>query len=116
MKHYYLIFALLFSVTGSFAQTLEDDRLALIAFYQSTNGDGWTNKTGWNPLGTTKASGSNEVLMRKHLKILGLWMGRGIIWGIKPIPFWMQNRISKVITGSNNWIGTGNRNIRESLP
>jgi len=46
MKHYYLIFALLFSVTGSFAQTLEDDRLALIAFYQSTNGDGWTNKTG----------------------------------------------------------------------
>lgn len=35
MKHYYLIFTLLFSVTGSFAQTLEDDRLALKAIYDS---------------------------------------------------------------------------------
>ncbi|MCE7041287.1 T9SS type A sorting domain-containing protein [Dyadobacter sp. CY312] len=51
MKKYYLFFALLCSVSVSFGQTLEDDRLSLVALYNATNGDDWTNKTGWNPSG-----------------------------------------------------------------
>lgn len=36
-----------FITIQSFAQTLENDRLALVAFYQATGGDGWFDKTGW---------------------------------------------------------------------
>ncbi|MCF0058298.1 T9SS type A sorting domain-containing protein [Dyadobacter sp. CY356] len=53
MKHYCFILAFLFSVTVSSGQTLEDDRLALLSLYNSTNGAGWINKTGWNPGGPT---------------------------------------------------------------
>ena len=51
MKQFYLIFFLLVSVTESFAQTLEDDRLALVALYNATDGNNWVNKIGWNPTG-----------------------------------------------------------------
>lgn len=37
----------LFVSIQSFAQTLEDDRLALVAFYQAAGGDNWYDKTGW---------------------------------------------------------------------
>ncbi len=49
-----ILFTLLilgYSLMGA-AQTLENDRLALIALYNSTNGAGWTNKTGWSVPGT----------------------------------------------------------------
>lgn len=42
----------MFSFEVTFAQTLEEDRLALISIYNSTNGALWTNKTGWNPSGS----------------------------------------------------------------
>jgi len=51
MKSFLLAAVLLCSI-NSFAQTLENDRLALIDLYNSTNGDGWTNKTGWNVPGS----------------------------------------------------------------
>lgn len=41
-----------FSTSLLSAQTLEDDRLALVAFYNATNGAGWTNNTGWVVPGT----------------------------------------------------------------
>ena len=41
----YSILLLSFSAT---AQSLEGDRLALVALYNSTNGSNWTNKYGWN--------------------------------------------------------------------
>lgn len=54
MKHYYyFILPFLFSVSTSFAQTLEDDRQALVALYNATDGSNWTNKTGWNPSGVS---------------------------------------------------------------
>lgn len=40
------LFCLFISI-HSFAQTLEDDRLALVAFYQASGGDNWYDKTGW---------------------------------------------------------------------
>lgn len=52
MKYYYFIFTLLFSVTVSFAQTLEDDRLSLIAIYNSTNA-GYYGSLGNDPPGTS---------------------------------------------------------------
>lgn len=45
-------FLILICCSTAFAQTLEDDRLALVALYDSTNGAGWFNKSGWNSPGT----------------------------------------------------------------
>lgn len=47
MKRCLLGLACLFLSIQSFAQTLEADRLALVAFYQATGGDSWYDKTGW---------------------------------------------------------------------
>lgn len=47
MKHNYLIFFLFFFTTTGFAQALEQDRLALVALYNSTIGANWYNNTGW---------------------------------------------------------------------
>jgi hypothetical protein len=46
---------LIILLTGfkSFGQTLETDRLALVAFYQATGGDNWFDKTGWVVPGNT---------------------------------------------------------------
>jgi len=52
MKHYYFLLALVLSVSTSFAQTLEDDRLALVALYNSTDGVNWYNNTGWTVPGS----------------------------------------------------------------
>ena len=46
-----LLFLLMASV-NSFGQTLESDRLALVAVYNSMGADQWFNKTGWNVPGT----------------------------------------------------------------
>ena len=47
MRHYLPALFLLFSL-NTFAQgSLEGDRLALVALYNSADGDSWTNKTGW---------------------------------------------------------------------
>lgn len=51
IKFLYLFITLLLS-HSLFSQTLENDRLALIDLYNSTNGSNWTNKTGWNVPGT----------------------------------------------------------------
>ena len=42
----FLLFLGLASV--SYSQVPQSEREALIAFYNSTNGDTWTNNTGWN--------------------------------------------------------------------
>ncbi|SEJ33411.1 hypothetical protein SAMN05216327_108332, partial [Dyadobacter sp. SG02] len=42
----------LFVSINSFAQTLESDRLALVAYYQATGGSKWYNNTGWVVPGT----------------------------------------------------------------
>lgn len=49
-----LFFALLFSLFNKgFAQgSLEDDRVALVALYNSTHGENWINKSGWKVPGT----------------------------------------------------------------
>jgi hypothetical protein len=52
MKKFLLIVTLLCSIRVV-GQTLENDRLALVALYNSTNGSGWTNKTGWVVPGST---------------------------------------------------------------
>jgi len=52
MKQFLLALALL-GAMNTFAQTLEDDRLALVALYNSTKGAGWSNKTGWAVPGVT---------------------------------------------------------------
>jgi hypothetical protein len=52
MKKLLCTFLILTGGTTAFAQTLEDDRLALIALYNSTNGPGWSRKTGWNVPGS----------------------------------------------------------------
>ncbi len=46
MKKLILICALLFA-GSSFAQVLEQDSLALVAFYNSTGGSNWNNNTNW---------------------------------------------------------------------
>ncbi len=46
MKKLILICALLFA-GSSFAQVLEQDSLALVAFYNSTGGPNWNNNTNW---------------------------------------------------------------------
>jgi hypothetical protein len=46
MKYFLLVIASLFSFE-TFSQSLEADRLALVAFYNAANGPGWINKTGW---------------------------------------------------------------------
>lgn len=51
MKNVLLVIVLLCSI-HSFAQTLENDRLALVALYNSTNGNAWINKTGWTVPGS----------------------------------------------------------------
>ncbi len=52
MKKFVLAVTLLVSIKVS-AQTLENDRLALVALYEATNGNAnWTNKTGWVVPGT----------------------------------------------------------------
>ncbi|MBO9611118.1 MAG: hypothetical protein J7619_00405 [Dyadobacter sp.] len=51
MKHLLLVI-LLSSFFTSYGQgSLESDRLALIALYNSTNGPQWIEKAGWNPAG-----------------------------------------------------------------
>ena len=51
MKNLLVVIVLLCSI-HSFAQTLENDRLALVALYNSTNGNAWINKTGWTVPGS----------------------------------------------------------------
>jgi len=55
MKHC-LYFLLFFNSLGVFAQTLEDDRLALLAFYNATNGNSWGIHSGWESPGTVGSS------------------------------------------------------------
>ncbi|MGN7886849.1 leucine-rich repeat domain-containing protein [Dyadobacter sp. 22481] len=47
MKKCLLVLLCLFISLQSYSQSLETDRLALIAFYQATGGDNWFNNTGW---------------------------------------------------------------------
>jgi len=53
MKNCYLIFVFLFSVTASYAQTLEDDRAALMALFNASGGNSrWAVRTGWGQPGS----------------------------------------------------------------
>lgn len=45
MRKLFLLFLLISA--KSFGQTLESDRLALVAFYQATGGNNWFDNTGW---------------------------------------------------------------------
>lgn len=54
-KIYFIILALFISHQIS-SQTLENDRLALVDLYNSTNGSSWINKTGWVVPGTVGQS------------------------------------------------------------
>lgn len=47
MKRCLLGLVCLFVSIHSFGQTLESDRLALVAFYQATGGNNWYDNTGW---------------------------------------------------------------------
>ncbi|MDR6803579.1 hypothetical protein J2Y45_000849 [Dyadobacter sp. BE34] len=47
MKRCLLGLVCLFVSIYSFGQTLESDRLALVAFYQATGGNNWYDNTGW---------------------------------------------------------------------
>lgn len=47
MKHFLLFCIGLLSLKSYAQGSLETDRQALIALYNSTNGAGWQNKTGW---------------------------------------------------------------------
>jgi len=51
MKHFVLAILLLSSFASWGQGSLESDRLALIALYNSTNGPAWYQKAGWNPGG-----------------------------------------------------------------
>ena len=55
MKHYYVIFILLCFASEGISQTLEDDRLALVALYNAT-GQNWIRHTGWESPGTVGSS------------------------------------------------------------
>jgi len=52
MKHILLAILLLSFFTSSGQGSLESDRLALIALYNSTNGPAWFQNAGWNPVGS----------------------------------------------------------------
>ena len=52
MKHIVLVILLLSYFTSLGQGSLESDRLALIALYNSTNGPAWYQKAGWNPTGS----------------------------------------------------------------
>lgn len=52
MKHIVLTILLLSSFATWGQGSLESDRLALIALYNSTNGPAWYQKAGWNPAGS----------------------------------------------------------------
>jgi hypothetical protein len=52
MKHILLAILLLSFLTSSGQGSLESDRLALIALYNTSNGPNWYQKAGWNPAGT----------------------------------------------------------------
>lgn len=52
MKKRFYFFLIFITSQPIFAQTLETDRLALVEFYNSTNGANWINKTGWKVPGT----------------------------------------------------------------
>ena len=52
MKHILLAILLLSFFTSSGQGSLESDRLALIALYNSTNGPAWFQNAGWNPAGS----------------------------------------------------------------
>lgn len=52
MKIFYVFIFLLLSVANGFAQTLENDRLALIDLYYAAGGSGWYISTGWNVPGS----------------------------------------------------------------
>ncbi|MDR6809581.1 hypothetical protein J2Y45_006562 [Dyadobacter sp. BE34] len=52
MKNLILPFLLLSFLTSFGQGSLESDRLALIALYNSTNGSAWFQKAGWDPAGS----------------------------------------------------------------
>ncbi|MGG7662742.1 leucine-rich repeat domain-containing protein [Dyadobacter sp. BHUBP1] len=68
MKGCLLGLVCLFASVYSFGQTLESDRLALVAFYQATGGNNWHDNTGWtvpgspgdNPCGWRGVTCENE--------------------------------------------------------
>jgi hypothetical protein len=51
MKYFLLAIAALFSFE-TFSQSLEGDRLALVALYNATNGSNWWSNTGWTVSGS----------------------------------------------------------------
>jgi hypothetical protein len=51
MKYFLLAIASLFSF-WTFSQSLEGDRLALVALYNATNGANWWLNTGWTVPGS----------------------------------------------------------------
>ena len=52
LRTLYTLIGLLFT-SCLYAQTLEEDRVALVALYTATNGDNWDNNTGWSVPGSS---------------------------------------------------------------
>ncbi|MCF2444427.1 T9SS type A sorting domain-containing protein [Dyadobacter sp. CY345] len=113
MKHYYLIFVLLFSVTSSFAQTLEDDRLALKAIYENMSfhfpGEPNVHYVPWNfpgnpgdsPCGWAGISCEND-------RVTGLSLSEKQLDGQIPKEIGNLTALITLSLGGGNGFGTNN--------
>ena len=73
------LFLLLISLAGvSYAQIPQIERDALIALYNSTDGDNWTDNTGWLGEAGTECSWFGVTCMNEYISIrkVQLWLAR----------------------------------------
>jgi Leucine-rich repeat (LRR) protein len=128
MKKIVLITVIGFSLSATFGQVPESDSLALVALYNSTNGDSWTDNSNWlqpdQPISTwhgirvrnnrveeihiyrNNLVGTlpEEMGNLKNLKILELKMNQ--ISGTIPASIWDLTDLTWLSLRSNQLIGT----------
>ena len=89
------------------AQSLENDRLALISLYNSTNGNEWTNKTGWIVPGST---GDNPCgwygITCSDNRVTSIDMQNNNIHGNLPGQLGTITSLKRLVLGNNQLTGS----------
>ncbi len=82
------------------------ERDALLALYQSTNGDGWTNKTGWKGQPGTECDWYGVNCDFEKLNVTALELSSNNLDGTLPSSIRNLTKIQAIFIDSNNLHGT----------
>ena len=111
MKQIYTLIFVLFIMQMATAQVTEQEFQALKALYRATDGDNWTNRTGWENINTTATKDSVTSdwygilnIYEGHVKVLDLRNNN--LTGQIPPEIGDYTELVTLYLGNNNLSGT----------